>query len=112
MASIMRANTSRPASQAMYRMAPPIRRPMSGSAHGSPQKTPRIPTKAPTEVSASARECWPSATNAAGLDESKFRVKPAFQAGLFASYHVYLYQPEFMVLDSTYANGRDSQGVN
>jgi len=51
-------------------------------------------------------------TNAASLDEAKFRVKPAFQAGLFASYHVYLHQPEFLVLDSTYANGRDSQGVN
>ena len=51
-------------------------------------------------------------TNAAGLDEAKFRVQPAFQAGLFASYHVYLHSPEFMVLDSTYANGRDSLGVN
>ena len=51
-------------------------------------------------------------TNAAGLDEAKFRVKPAFQAGLFASYHLSLYSPEFMVLDSTYAKGRDSQGVN
>jgi hypothetical protein len=48
-------------------------------------------------------------TNAASLDEAKFRVKPAFQAGLFASYHVYLHQPEFLVIDSTYANGRDSR---
>jgi len=51
-------------------------------------------------------------TNASGLDEAKFRVQPAFHAGLFASYHIYLHYPEFFALDSTYANGRDSQGIN
>lgn len=51
-------------------------------------------------------------TNAAGLDEAKFRVEPAFHAGLFASYQIYLHYPEFFALDSTYANGRDSQGIN
>jgi tetratricopeptide (TPR) repeat protein len=51
-------------------------------------------------------------TNASGLDESKFRVQPAFRAGLFASYHIFLDYPEFFALDSTYANGRDSQGIN
>ncbi|HEV2021392.1 MAG TPA: hypothetical protein VGQ94_02590 [Terriglobales bacterium] len=51
-------------------------------------------------------------SNAAGLDEAKFRVQPAFGAGLFASYHVFLDYPEFFALDSTYANGRDSQGIN
>jgi hypothetical protein len=51
-------------------------------------------------------------TNAGSLDEAKFRPKPALQAGLFASYHIDLHYPEFFALDSTYANGRDSQGIN
>lgn len=53
-----------------------------------------------------------ASTNAASLDESKFHLKPAFLAGLFASYNIYLHYPEFFAIDSTYANGRDSQGVN
>jgi tetratricopeptide (TPR) repeat protein len=53
-----------------------------------------------------------SRTNATAIDESKFRVKPGFQAGLFASYHIYLHYPEFFVLDPTYANARDKQGIN
>lgn len=51
-------------------------------------------------------------TNAASLDEAKFRLKPAFLAGLFASYQIFLQNSEFFALDSTYANGRDSQGIN
>jgi tetratricopeptide (TPR) repeat protein len=51
-------------------------------------------------------------SNAAGLDEAKFRVQPAFHAGLFASYHIHLHYPEFFALDASYANGRDSQGIN
>ena len=51
-------------------------------------------------------------TNAAAIDEAKFRMKPGLQAGLFASYQIYLHNPEFFTLDPTYANARDSQGVN
>ncbi len=50
--------------------------------------------------------------NASSLDEAKFRVTPAFQAGLFASYRVFLSDAEFFALDPAYANGRDTQGIN
>jgi len=50
--------------------------------------------------------------NASSLDEARFRVTPAFQAGLFASYHVFLSDSQFFALDPAYTSGRDSQGVN
>ncbi|MGH9601404.1 MAG: tetratricopeptide repeat protein [Terriglobales bacterium] len=48
----------------------------------------------------------------ASIDESKFRATPAYPAGLFASYHVYPYYPDFLILDSQYLNARDSEGPN
>ncbi len=48
----------------------------------------------------------------ASIDESKFRATPAYQAGLFASYHVYPYYPDFLILDPQYLNARDSEGPN
>ncbi len=48
----------------------------------------------------------------ASIDESKFRATGAFAAGLFASYHVYPYYPDFLILDPQYLNARDSQGPN
>ncbi len=44
------------------------------------------------------------------LDESKFSVGSEFQAGLFASYHVYPYYPDFLNLDPDYLKARDQQG--
>ncbi len=46
------------------------------------------------------------------IDEAKFHATPAFQAGLFASYHVYPYYPDFLVQDPGYLRTRDSQGPN
>ncbi|MGH9509323.1 MAG: tetratricopeptide repeat protein, partial [Terriglobales bacterium] len=48
----------------------------------------------------------------ASIDESKFRATPAYQAGLFASYHVYPYYPDFLILEPQYLNARDSEGPN
>jgi tetratricopeptide (TPR) repeat protein len=48
----------------------------------------------------------------ASIDESKFRAQDAYQAGLFASYHVYPYYPDFLILDPQYLNARDSEGPN
>ncbi|MCI0356070.1 MAG: tetratricopeptide repeat protein [Acidobacteria bacterium] len=48
----------------------------------------------------------------ASLDESKFHATTAYPAGLFASYHVYPYYPDFLILDPQYLNARDSQGPN
>ena len=50
--------------------------------------------------------------DAVSIDEAKFRQQPAFQAGLFASYHVYPYYPDFLLLDPKYLSARDSQGPN
>ncbi|MGH9650120.1 MAG: tetratricopeptide repeat protein, partial [Terriglobales bacterium] len=46
------------------------------------------------------------------IDEAKFHAQPAYQAGLFASYHVYPYYPDFLLLDPQYLNARDSEGPN
>lgn len=46
------------------------------------------------------------------IDESKFRATSAYQAGLFASYHVYPYYPDFLILDPQYLNARDQEGPN
>lgn len=50
--------------------------------------------------------------DAVSIDEAKFRAQPDFQAGLFASYHVYPYYPDFLLLDAKYLSARDSQGPN
>lgn len=46
------------------------------------------------------------------IDEAKYRAGPAFQAGLFASYHVYPYYPDFLLQDTNYLGVRDSVGPN
>lgn len=46
------------------------------------------------------------------LDEAKFQVMPGFRAGLFASYHVYPYYPDFLSNDTEFRNARDGQGPN
>ncbi len=46
------------------------------------------------------------------IDESKFHAQAAYQAGLFASYHVYPYYPDFLLLDPQYLNAKDSEGPN
>lgn len=50
--------------------------------------------------------------DAVAIDEAKFGQSSAFQAGLFASYHVYPYYPDFLLLDPQYLRARDSQGPN
>ena len=48
----------------------------------------------------------------ASIDEAKFQAKPALYAGIFASYHIYPYYPDFLIFDPTYLNSRDRQGLN
>ena len=48
--------------------------------------------------------------DAVGLDMEKVDTLPAFQAGLFASYHAYPYYPDFMNLEPGYQKGRDREG--
>lgn len=48
--------------------------------------------------------------DATGLDATLVRPTDAFPAGYFASYHVYPYYPDFMVLDSAYHASRSSEG--
>jgi hypothetical protein len=50
--------------------------------------------------------------DAASIDEAKFRAMPAFQAGLFASYHVYPYYPDFLAHDPGYLSAADRAGQN
>jgi hypothetical protein len=44
------------------------------------------------------------------IDEAKYHVSPAFQAGMFASYHVYPYYPDFLLHDPNYLSTRDNTG--
>ncbi|HUQ49692.1 MAG TPA: hypothetical protein VM056_03170 [Terriglobales bacterium] len=46
------------------------------------------------------------------IDEAKYKVQSDFYAGLFASYHVYPYYPDFLLFDPKYLNARDRDGVN
>lgn len=48
--------------------------------------------------------------DAVSLDPTKMKATSAFTAGLFASYAVSPYYPDFMNLDSGYLKGKDSQG--
>lgn len=52
----------------------------------------------------------PNDEDAVGLDMEKFGATPLLQGGLFASYHVYPYYPDFMNLDPGYAKTRDHLG--
>jgi tetratricopeptide (TPR) repeat protein len=46
------------------------------------------------------------------IDEAKYHTTPAFFAGMFASYHIYPYYPDFLLFDQGYLNARDAQGTN
>ena len=48
--------------------------------------------------------------DAVALDALKMRATSAFPAGVFASYHVYPYYPEFMVVDPGYLKARSPEG--
>ena len=50
--------------------------------------------------------------DATAIDEAKYRATGNMYAGFFASYHVYPYYPDFLLLDPQYLNARDSEGVN
>ena len=46
------------------------------------------------------------------IDATSMRATGRFEAGLFASYHVYPYYPDFMLLEPGYAAARDDEGVS
>ncbi|HKC80116.1 MAG TPA: tetratricopeptide repeat protein, partial [Gemmatimonadaceae bacterium] len=48
--------------------------------------------------------------DAVALDAVKMRATGAFTAGVFASYHVYPYYPEFLVVDPGYSKARSPEG--
>ncbi|HMJ19613.1 MAG TPA: hypothetical protein VK478_14620, partial [Gemmatimonadaceae bacterium] len=48
--------------------------------------------------------------DAVGLDALKMRATDAFPAGVFASYHVYPYYPEFLLVDPGYSKARSPEG--
>ncbi len=50
--------------------------------------------------------------DAVAIDETKYRPSSSFFAGMFASYHVYPYYPDFLLLDPNYLKARDSEGLN
>ncbi len=50
--------------------------------------------------------------DAVALDEEHFAATERLPAGLFASYHVYPYYPDFLSLDPGYLAARDSAGPN
>ncbi|MEP6857279.1 MAG: hypothetical protein ABI994_02760 [Gemmatimonadales bacterium] len=48
--------------------------------------------------------------DAVGLDALKMHATSAFPAGVFASYHVYPYYPEFLLVDPGYSKARSPEG--
>ncbi len=46
------------------------------------------------------------------VDEAKFKVNPNFAAGVFASYSVRPYYPDFLLRESRYQTATDGQGIN
>lgn len=46
------------------------------------------------------------------IDEAKFKATQNLYAGIFASYHVYPYYPDFLIFDPQYLSQRDSRGPN
>jgi len=48
--------------------------------------------------------------DAVGLDAVKMHATAAFPAGVFASYHVYPYYPEFLLVDPGYSKARSPEG--
>ena len=81
------------------------------------------PLSHPTETSRAEEAAWlarrgervpePSReydNDVVALDATRMHATPAYEAGLFASYHAYPYYPDFMVLDPGYATARSSAG--
>jgi tetratricopeptide (TPR) repeat protein len=50
--------------------------------------------------------------DATAIDEAKYHATGNMYAGFFASYHVYPYYPDFLLLDPGYLSARDSEGLN
>jgi hypothetical protein len=50
--------------------------------------------------------------DATSIDEAKYRISPELAAGLFASYHVYPYYPDFLINDPQLLQARDAEGPN
>src|SRR2546423_757122 len=50
--------------------------------------------------------------DAVGLDAVKMRATAGFPAGVFASYHVYPYYPDFLRVDPGYLRARSSEGAS
>ncbi len=48
--------------------------------------------------------------DAVAINAERFHVRESFAAGTFASYHVYPYYPEYMILQQDYADYRDENG--
>jgi hypothetical protein len=46
------------------------------------------------------------------VDIRKFKTAPAFDAGLFAVYHIYQHWPDFLIYEPSYAEARDAEGPN
>jgi len=67
-------------------------------------------------IAAGEKLAWPQGPqdddDSVSIDEAKFKQQPAFQAGLFASYHVYPYYPDFLTNDPDYLASRDKKGLN
>lgn len=63
------------------------------------------PLAHPTESTATGND-------AVSIDESKFRASSSFTAGLFASYEVRPYYPDFMLREQRLLTAVDQQGVN
>jgi len=76
------------------------------------------PMSHPTESSRVPAGQQPNLANASddndlvSIDISKLKQSPEFQAGLFASYDVFPYYPEFMLKDPGYLRVSDGQGPN
>ncbi len=48
--------------------------------------------------------------DAVTIHVERFKTKENFKPGIFASYHIYPYYPEFMMLEDTYTQYRDTSG--
>jgi hypothetical protein len=46
------------------------------------------------------------------IDIRKFKTAPAFDAGLFALYHIYQHWPDFLLYEPSYAEAHDAEGPN
>ena len=54
----------------------------------------------------------PETDDGVALDEEHISPQPEYEAGYFALYHVYPFNPDFIFRDPAYRQARDKQGVN